>query len=287
MKIKKLLAVLAASAMALATMATTAFADEPTVYGQAGISFQVRDSWEHRDAVGVAAFDESGETELYSIYKDVNITGNGDYSVSMEGWACDWNEALLGWLMVDTTLATAKDADGVVTIADYPDMTLTITSFSMDGKEYSAEGLEILAEQNNSSLACWKIVNSWGQVEDPRGMDSMVWATTDPVTINFTIAGLPTDKVTDGSDVVEFVSGEEPVEEPESSVAEESSEEPASSEAPESATDESKAEESSTVAESSSVADDEEGSKLPFILGIGAGVIVAVAAVIVVIKKKK
>lgn len=287
MKFKKVFAVLAASAMALATMATTAFADEPTVYGQAGISFQVRDSWEHRDTVGGAAFDESGETELYSVYKDVNITGNGDYSVSMEGWACDWNEAILGWLMVDTTLATNKDADNVVTIADYPEMTLTITSFSMDGKDYSAENLEILAEQNNSSLACWKVVNSWGQAEDPRGMDNMVWATTDPVTINFTIAGLPTDKVTDGSDVVEFVSGEKPVDEPESSVADESSEEPASSEATESVEDESKADESSVATESSSEAEKEESSKLPFILGIGAGVIVVVAAAIVVIKKRK
>lgn len=290
MNFKKILATASALCVSLCSMAVTAFADEPTVYGQAGLSFQVRDSWEHRDAVAVKAFNETGDTELNCVFNDVNILGNGQYTVSMEGWACDFNEALLGWIMVDTTLATTKDAEGIVTMADYPEMTLTINSFAMDGKEYSAEGLTIGAEQNNSQLACWKIVNSWGQVEDPRGMDNMVWATPEVVSITFTVAGLPTDKPADATnEVVEVISGtglEAPApEEPESSEADSSVVEDSSE--VESAVDESSSEaEASSVADSSSKADEEEGSKLPFILGICAGVVVAVAGVVVIKKKK-
>lgn len=295
MNFKKILATASALCVSLCSMAVTAFADEPTVYGQAGLSFQVRDSWEHRDAVSVKAFNETGETELNCVFNDVNILGNGQYTVTMEGWACDFNEALLGWLMVDTTLTTNKDDEGIVTMADYPEMTLTIDSFAMDGKEYSAEGLAIGAEQNNSQLACWKIVNSWGQVEDPRGMDNMVWATPEVVSITFTVAGLPTDKPADATnEVIEVISGtglEAPApEEPESSEAESSEPEGSiveDSSVVESTVDESSSEaEASSVADSSSKADEEEGSKLPFILGICAGVVVAVAAVVVIKKRK-
>lgn len=291
MKIKRILATISAVAVGAMSFATTAFADETSLYGQAGISFQVRDSWEHRDAVGVKAFNETGDTELNCVFKDVDITGNGQYTVSMEGWACDFDEALLGWLMVDTTLATTKTDDGAVVMATYPEMTLTIDSFAMDGKEYSGEGLEIGAEQNNSQLACWKIINSWGNVEDPRGNDNMVWATPEVVSITFTVAGLPTDKAEGEDTTVEVISGtglEAPApEEPESSEAPESSESAPDSSVVQDESDKDDTADSSSQSDASAEPEEEEKSKLPFILGICAGALVAIIGVGAVIRMKK
>ncbi|NLZ45977.1 MAG: hypothetical protein GX896_04720, partial [Clostridiales bacterium] len=63
MKIKKILAIIAAATLSLAAMPFSASA-ENTDYGSAGVTFQLRDTWEHRDAVNLKSLDETGEIEV-------------------------------------------------------------------------------------------------------------------------------------------------------------------------------------------------------------------------------
>ncbi len=309
MNFKKVIAALSAAAVAGSMLATmTASADEPTVYGMAGVSFQVRDSWEHRDIVGEKLFGEDGTTELNATCHDVNITGNGTYEVSLEGWWCEFDESLMGWIGLDTNIPVTKNDDETYSFTDYPDMQIKLVSYTQDGQEFDLSAAEAGVEDNGKKGSAVKVVNSWASEQiDLRGADyeCLTWKTTDPVIIKFTVSGLPNDKV-EGyeGEVIEFISGtgapsDEPAPADSSSEADDSS----------SAVDSSSAADDSSVADSSSAADEspvaeessaaqaetstatsseaEESSKLPIILGICGGVVVLAAVIGIVIKVKR
>ncbi len=182
--------------------------------GMAGISFQVRDSWEHRNAVGELLLNESSNKSFSATCNDVFITGNGDYEVSLEGWWCDFDEALLGWVGLDTTIAVEQQEDGTYAFKDYPDAKITLTEYQQDGKTFDLTGSEVGMEDNGQENhgGTIKIVNSWaGEQIDQRGIDEyecLTWQSTDPVVIKFTVTGLPTDKSDDEDVAIKFVSPE-------------------------------------------------------------------------------
>lgn len=315
MNIKRVMAGLSAAAVAASMMATAAFADEaePTIYGVAGISFQVRDSWEHRDNVSADLLNEKGDTPLDATCYDVNITGNGEYEVSLEGWWCGlnngWERSLMGWIGLDTTIPVEEtedeNGDKKIILAGYPDAEIKVTSYTEDGVEYDlTENTDIGMEDDGAGNAAVKLVNSWSNpMIDVRGEDfeCKTWQTTDPLTIKFTVSGLPTEKDAEFvNEVIEYVSGKGAgaADEPEESEVPESSSGAEST--PDSTADESSAAEdassddandSATTGEpassSASSDSDDESSNLPLYLGIGGGVVVLGAIVAIVIKAKK
>lgn len=180
-------------------------------YGIAGISFQVRDSWEHRNAVGELLLNESSNKSFAATCNDVYITGNGDYEVSLEGWWCEFDEALLGWVGLDTTIPV-EVKDNVATFKDYPDAKITLTEYQQDGKTFDLSGSTVGMEDNGTDNhgGTIKVVNSWaGEQIDQRGIDEykcLTWQSTDPVVIKFTVSGLPTDKAADEDVTIKFES---------------------------------------------------------------------------------
>lgn len=331
MNFRRFAAGLSAAAVAgslLATSAMTAFADDDsvTIYGEAGISFQVLDTYEYRDFVGTNIMSGllKGDDNKSLVYDvtcyDVNITGNGSYEVSLVGWwpgmAEGWEESEMGWISLSTTIEGKKDGDDFLFV-DYPEASIKIDSYSQDGIEFDMSAEEILLEDGGTrtigegddkvmnKTTMLKIVNKYGDV-DHRGVDEykyVTWQTTEPVVIKFTVSGLPTDKVEDyENEVIEYKSGNgspEEGDEPAESEAPTESEDPADSEAPaesEAPADDTSDDKSGETAgdadstpaktDSSSKADD-EGSNLPLYLGIGGGVVVLGAVVAIVIKAKK
>ena len=289
-------AALAAAAVIPASAVEVPEADENGVYCQAGIVFQIRDQWDHRNEIGLEPLDEKESTTLDITFKDVNITGNGEYTVEMSGYIPEYDDLLCGFLAVEVNLDFSKYAD----IDNSEGVTFELTKAVIDGTEYTftngvtdeGDPLQPLEDgekfENNQKII--KIKNGWGNMADfsDPDMPTEVWATADPLSISFKVSGLPTDKVEGYADeVIEKVYGkgtnvEAPVEE--SSAEEVSSEAPADESS--TAATESKAADTSSAADDSSKADSEESSNVGLIIGICAAVVVVIAVVVVVIKKK-
>ena len=137
-----------------------------------------------------------------------------------------------------------------------------------------------------------KIKNAYGEL--PEGMitpemDNKIWKTADPITITFTVSGLPTDKIEGYADeVYEAISGEGFTD----YAAElDQTDETSTPEVVDTqdSTKESKADASSAAKSDSSKAEDDdkdEDSNLPLILGICGGVVVLAVIVVVIVKKK-
>ncbi len=185
--------------------------------GIAGVSFQVKDSWEYRNVAGDKVIQNGVEEPLNVTCTDTYITGNGDYEVTLEGWWCDFDEAVLGWVALDVGLPVEVN-DEVATFKDYPDMQIKLTEYQQDGKTIDLSGIDIGLEANNNTDSegnnkedgMYKIVNGWNNpAVDNRGEEygGLTWQSTDPVTIKFTVSGLPNDK---GDEEVAFkvVSGD-------------------------------------------------------------------------------
>lgn len=292
MSIKKAAAAIAGSAVVLASMipASAEAGSEVTVYGTAGISFQVRDSWEHRDQVGMELLDESGTIPFDADLTDVRITGNGSYEVSLTGWWCEFEEAQMGWIALDTDIPVEKvttDDGEYYAFKDYPDATIKIDSYTEDGTDYDLSEAEIGVEDNGKGFAMVKVANGWADpVVDARGRDCLPWVTTDPVVIKFTVSGLPNDKVADYADeVIEFKSGNgAPAADAEDS-SESSEESSEVSSAPESSAADSSAAAPSSAADTA--AEEDNGPGIMLFVGIGAAAVVLIAVIIVIIVKKK
>lgn len=282
-------------------------ADENGVYCHAGIVWQIKDQWDHRNEINLDALDE---TETYVVgvtHKDVNITGNGEYTVEMSGYKPDYDYDM-GFLGVELDL----DFDTYADVEADKGVRFEITKAVVDGVEYTYKNelnedgvLEQVLEdvergENGQKLI--KIKNSWGEqpeFSDPV-MDNKIWKTPDPITITFTVSGLPTDKIEDNPDeVIDKVYGEgftdltAGFEVSEAETTDETTDDADKDEAVEDDGAAENVEEASSSAAKtdSSKADDtdedDEDSNLPLILGICGGAVVVIAVVAVVIVKKK
>ena len=296
--ILKKAAALTMSAMVAAMTAIPAFAeeipepDENGVYGQAGIAWMIMDWWDYRRATSEQALDEYGTNEVSSTYHDVNITGNGSYTVDMSGYNClDWsgqqyNCGYLGlYLELPLIPAPEECEDG-----EQPTMVVTLDDVTIDGVTYTF--LEQPQPEDSENVGkILKIKNGYGEPAktDPP-MDNAAWTTSDPITINFTITGLPTDKIEDYADeTVEKISGygslaNDPAmaEElgAETEAAEDAVEEESTEEADAETTEEASAADTSSAAEEKKVS---TGA----IVGICAACAAVIAAIIALVVKKK
>ncbi|MBR1763856.1 MAG: hypothetical protein IJ746_00495 [Ruminococcus sp.] len=196
---KKLSATIAAGALAMG-FAVVANAED---YGQAGILFQVRDQWDHRTKVGDDPTTETGNDALTVHFEDVNITGNGQYTVMMSKYIVpeeDIDFVTIGYLSLGWN----------VDMNTYPDLVFNIDEIVIDGTTYTVnEQPEV--EDSETSDKCMKIKNSWGDVsaDTTPAMDNSPWRTREPITITFTVSGLPEEKIADNPDeliISDFVS---------------------------------------------------------------------------------
>ncbi len=274
-------------------------ADENGVYCQAGIVFQIRDQWDHRNEIKLEPLNEKEDTVVDMSFKDVNITGNGEYTVEMSGYMPDFDEYTVGFLAVELDIDFSKYSnleDGKVTEG----VSFEILKANIDGTEYTfTTGLDEEGEpyqpfengekfENNQQII--KIKNGWGALHDGFSNPEMppeVWKTADPLTITFKVSGFPTDKIEGYADeVVERVYGKGTnVEAEDESSAEEVSSAADESSAAESKADSSKAE-ASSVSDSSSKSDSSDSSNTGLIIGIACAAVVVIAIIAVVIKKK-
>ncbi|MBR1421894.1 MAG: hypothetical protein IJ571_00420 [Ruminococcus sp.] len=285
-------------------------ADENGVYCHAGIVWQVLDQWDHRNEINLEALNETEDTVIGVTHKDVNITGNGEYTVEMSGYKPDYDYDL-GFFGVELDL----DFDTYADVETDQGVRFEITKVVIDGTEYTfkndlnEDGVleQILedVERGEDGQKMIKIKNSWGTLPEfcEPAMDNKIWTTPDPITMTFTVSGLPTDKIEDNPDeVIEKVYGEgttdyaaedETVEDDTAEDTTEDTDTDGDTAVTEDEGSESVEEASSVAAKKadSSKADDEdkddEDSNLPLILGICGGAVVVIAIVAVVIVKKK
>ncbi|MBQ8965538.1 hypothetical protein [Ruminococcus sp.] len=309
--LKKNAAMLCAGAMSMSFMAVAVTAsaeeipepDENGVYGQAGIAWMIMDWWDYRRGTSEPAMDEMGSMEISSTYHDVNITGNGSYTVDMSGYDCkdvsggDYYCGYFG-LYLELPLEAPDEEKGIE-----PTVVVTIDDVTIDGVKYTFVEQPI-PEDSELDGKLLKIKNAYGEpaVCEPE-MDNYAWATTDPITINFTITGLPTDKIEDFPDeTVEKICGNGDIanDPPIGGEAEESEaadpvaeEEPVAEEAPaetEAAVEEEKPEETSAAEskkEEPAAEKQEEKSNTGLIVGICAAAVAVIGVVIALIAKKK
>ena len=277
-------------------------ADKDGVYCQAGIVFQIRDQWDHRNEIKLEPFDETESTVLDITFKDVNVTGNGEYTVEMSGYIPEYIDDIAGFLAVELDTDFSKYAnveDGISTegvnfqinkaVIDGVEYTFT-TGLDDEGKPYQPlENGEKF--ENNQQII--KIKNGWGELHEGLSTPEMpqeVWTTADPVSITFTVSGLPTDKV-EGfeNEVVERKYGNGTnagAESEESSEAEESAAEESVAESTASSAAETVSSSTADSTSSSSSDSKSSSSNVGLIVGIAAGAVVVIAIIAVIIKKK-
>ena len=279
------------SAAACATIMASAFAisASATDYCQAGIEWMIRDFWwEHRNTIGSEALNEMEDDQITCHMEDVNITGNGQYTITLSGWAPfeeDWDAAKVG------NLGAACNVD----LKEYPDFVMTLDKCTIDGVEYTFNSQPEF-EETNGTEHILKIKNPYGNYfadTTPAMNEYDVWHTTEPITFTFTVSGLPEDKIADNPNEIiayDFVSKEAPVEEEagEESVDETDDKEESESEAEEESSKEEKKDDTKESKDDSKDDEDEdEGMSTGVIAGIVAAAVAVVAVIAVVIFKKK
>lgn len=324
MKFKKILAgmiaaVIASAIMAMPASAADIKADDNGVYGQAGIIWMIRDQWDHRKGL-TDDYHPTDEMETYEIsctHKDVNITGNGQYTVEMSGYHApqEWLDAGVqaGYLGVLCTLDFENNEDLVMELdeATIDGVTYTFEKGTTTNKKGEEERVQLLEDSeiiaNGQKMI--KIKNGYGDcIKSEPEMDATAWTTTEPITITFTISGLPNDKAVGFTDeVVEKVYGNGSIENDPAEGEESEEETTAESEAPAETTaaadekpaetkeetasaEEKPAETTAAKTENSSAAAKEEeksSSNTGLIVGICAAVVVIGAVCVIVAKKKK
>ncbi len=295
-------ATIAATLAALPAAADEIKADENGVYGQAGIIWMIRDQWDHKKGLDLDPTDEFETYTISATHHDVNITGNGQYTVDMSGY-----HAPQDWLDVGVEVGYL----GVLCTLDFennPDLTFELNEATIDGQTYTfetgknedGEPIQVLEDSEivENGMKMIKIKNGYGdQIKSDPEMTAAAWTTTDPLTVTFTIGGLPTDKIEDNPDeVIEKVYGNgsidnDPAEgEEEAETEAETEEEPAETEAAEEEGDGDAAETTAAAADNKDddKEDEESSSNTGLIIGIIAAVVVLAGVIgFVVVKKKK
>ena len=167
-------------------------------YGRAGIVWMIMDQWDHRKDLDLCATDEWETSIVPSSNVDVYITGNGTYTVEFSGYHApeEWKDAGLqcGYLGVEA----------ILDFEAYPDITFWIDECVIDGVTYTfehdtdpeSEKYQVVeyTEAYEDNMQMIKIKNGYG---DGLMEDASIWQTADPITVTFTIGGLPTDKLED------------------------------------------------------------------------------------------
>ena len=190
MNIKKFVAgittlALMGTTMALGSVFTASADTSSNVIGTAYLSF----------ANGVAEQWSAGE-----LGDSVDITGNGDYTLSVDLDENQGSESILLLLISTDINIYAEDADGNKL---YDDMKFTINSISVDGKEieYTGPSNGAVATENDGISYRYNILNTWGN--SVKDIDGNV-VNTSNVTVEFSVSGLDVDnpEVTTVTDLV-------------------------------------------------------------------------------------
>lgn len=274
MKIKKLAAAFSALAVAASGAVLPCAAEGD--YGQAGIVWMIKDQWDHRNNVGAEPLDELETETLFCKHTDVNITGNGQYEVSLEGYVVpeeDIDFVEVGMLGLDLSI----DFD------TYADCTVTLDEAVIDGTTYTFNTQPELEDNGDNKVM--KLKNAYGKNADTTPeMDAKPWRETTPITIKFTVAGLDSDKTEDNPDeqiVTEY--GSAPAEETDSSAAQ-SEESVATDAVAGEETSSAETQNSSSQAEKNENKD--EGINWTLFACIGGGVVVVIIVIALIAKKK-
>ena len=315
MFLKKSIAAIGAAALLVATTVMPALAkdkdkelpvpeaDANGVYCQAGIIWQIRDQWDHKTEIYNEPKDEKETITLDGTYKNVNITGNGEYTVEMSGYHVDdeWIEAgiTVGYLGVELNL----DFDTYSNVDEHKGVLFEIKKATVDGVEYTftneanedGEYQQVLEDIENAMNGekVVKIKNGWGNLPENStpAITNDAWTTTDPITITFEVTGLPTDKVEGyaeeyfeqvyGNGTIDAAGGDD------SEVDSAADESTADESVAESKADSSKADAaSSSSSDSSSKSDSKDSSNVGLIAGIAGGAVLLIIIIAVVVKKK-
>lgn len=295
MKLNKFFTGMCAAAFAICSTILPCAADEAETvldgYGRAGIVWMVMDQWDHKNSIDLEPFDEM-ETEVISCtHTDVNITGNGQYTVKMEGYkvpddAMDF--ALIGNLGVEL------DMD----FKTYEELNVVLDEAVIDGVTYTFNEqpeLEVFGEGTFRDAKVMKLKNPYGKVANTTPeMTNDPWTTTDPLTITFTVSGLPEDKIADNPDeeiVTVFGSGSVDNDAPEDDGTAVSSEEVSDSEVTEPAESAESADTdvSADTASDSDKADEKEDTSSNWIIYacLAGGVVVVIIVIAIIAKGKK
>lgn len=190
MNIKKFVAgittlALMGTTMALGSVFTASADTSSNVIGTAYLSF----------TNGVAEQWSAGE-----LGDSVDITGNGDYTLSVNLGEDQGSESILLLLISTDINIYAEDADGNKL---YDDMKFTINSVSVDGKEiaYTGPSDGAVATENDGVSYRYNILNTWGN--SVKDIDGNV-VNTSNVTVEFSVSGLDGDTptVTTATDLV-------------------------------------------------------------------------------------
>lgn len=307
MLMKKLIAGFSAAVIAASIAALPAAADEaaaaPTadengVYGTAGIIWMIRDQWDHRKSLDLDPTDELETYTISSTYHNVNITGNGQYTVDMSGY-----HAPQDWLDVGVEVGYL----GVLCNLDFETYTgigFELDEATIDGQTYTfekgvnedGEPIQVIEDSEVVENGCKmiKIKNGYGdQIKSDPEMTTAAWTTTDPLTITFTISGLPTDKIEDNPDeVFEQVYGNgsidnDPVEGEEEAETEAETEEPAETETDGETPEVIETQAAADKDEKKDDKDEEKDSNTGVVVGIVAAAVVLLGIIGVVVAKKK
>lgn len=190
MNIKKFVAgittlALMGTTMALGSVFTASADTSSNVIGTAYLSF----------TNGVAEQWSAGE-----LGDSVDITGNGDYTLSVDLDENQGSESILLLLISTDINIYAEDGNGNKL---YDDMKFTINSISVDGKEieYTGPSNGAVATENDGISYRYNILNTWGN--SVKDIDGNV-VNTSNVTVEFSVSGLDVDnpEVTTVTDLV-------------------------------------------------------------------------------------
>jgi len=292
MIIKKFIAGMCAAAAACCiALPAAAEADtgDTANYGKAGIVWMIKDYWDHRNTVESEPLDELENNVISCTHTDVNITGNGQYEVILEGYH----------VVEDQIPFTAVGTLGVEFAMDfdkYEDVaTFTLDECTIDGVTYTFNEQPPLEESELGKVM--KVKNAYGEnAKTTPEMDANPWTTTDPISIKFTVSGLETDKIEDNPDeqiVTAYGNGSienDPAEddalpseaaETEESSAADKADADTGTETPDADT------ESKTDSDDSKAEVEEKGSPYTIYICIAGGVVVVIVVIALVAKKKK
>lgn len=276
MKIRNVFSGICAGILALGTTALPCLADtesSDTAYGKAGIVWMIQDQWDHRNTIELEPYDEMETSVISCTHTDVNITGNGQYEVSLEGYHCPDD-------LLDIVLVGNLGVEFTLDFKEYADLTVSLDECTIDSVTYTFNAQPELEETELGKIL--KIKNSYGNHADTTPeMDDKPWRTTDPLTVKFTVSGLPTDKTENNPDEdIVTVYGNGSID---NDVAEESS----IAEVSEESSDTAVSSTADSQSDTSSKAEEKDSGVNWIIYACIAGGIVVVIVVIAVIAKKK
>ena len=179
MKIKKIVAAIAAAAVAVSAMAVTVSAE---TIGTAAI-YLADESWAAQQYWGGAA-DAEGNMGIASV-TPAEITGDGTYTTSIEFTDAMGHGQFFG---LCTDIAGTGDGAEESTFADYPDAVLAITSVKADGNEVlgNAEAPDI----NDSGLMRVNIFNPCAGAELNYAYDLDWTSGIKKIEVTFTVTGM-------------------------------------------------------------------------------------------------